>query len=46
MEPKTFQYATGTVAVHGWERWPAERLAPILEDYISKAEGEEEEHAA
>ena len=46
MEPKTFSYESGTVTVHGWERWPANRLAPILTEYISKAAEEKEKKNA
>ena len=38
MEPKTFEYATGKVTVHGWENWPQERFAPILAEYMKRIE--------
>lgn len=44
---KKFTYEKGTVTVHGWERWPSERLAPILKEYISNiGYGKEGEDAA
>lgn len=44
---ETFTYESGTVTVHGVERWPGERFVPILTSYLMEVErGKEEEDAA
>lgn len=43
---KTFTYENGTVTVHGWERWPQERIKPIVEAYITAICNREEERGS